>query len=103
MAALRDGRKRDWGVTDGGGWPLSASSCYAHLARSKVRAALALLRGHVLRGLCVFALKPVLRDLSLHFLPGYHDESEEIDSRNKETVVGGANSLSKLRDAPYIR
>ncbi len=48
-------------------------------------------------------MTPALCDMSLHFLLGHHDESEKIDSRDKETVVGGADSLPKLWDAPYIR
>ncbi len=86
------------------GWLLGAFSCYAHLSRLKVRASLALLRKHVLRGPCAWGyMTPALCDMSLHFLLGHHDESEKIDSRDKETVVGGADSLPKLWDAPYIR
>ncbi len=84
-------------------WPLSGSSCYAHLTRSKGRVSPPLLREHVLRELCACGCKAGSLRYEPLFLPGHYDESEEIDSRDKETVVGGTDSLSKLWDASHIR
>lgn len=83
-----------------GSWMLLAAMLTLPDERSEPRSRFC---GDTLCGeLGVGGATPAPCDMSLYFLPGHHDESEEIDSRNKETVVGGTDSLPKLRDAAYI-